>query len=427
MAARRFVFEILFCCFVLLVCGSYGADFVPVFIWESSKPTDVKITSPALKKYSTEEFADFFVHKLSSFSKKPLVVVFTEENLSVEDFSWQDLAESSAFPYLESVSTRGANVDFLLSVDKPLRALRRLPEKLGYKWQTVRDPDTMTVPEQGGVVLEVKMEDAKGDEDRPDLLKRHDKIISRLYSRLVSRRDDVVGVYTGRFNSWMEPENEPVLHRVRRQVAEPTPDATFLLINTSSILIYASNQPNLTVGGVSSNLTLLNNTVTPNETPTYQSASAKFTSTNSSEQITLRFFFYNSTSSFGYWSLENVNYTVIIGNLTHVIRLTPESSIIVPVTFSYHCSSPTVFQSDDGNVILTLHNFQAQPFLTNAAAFGDAYSCEMFFTPPIWSGIFVTSILALIMIWGLVMIMDIRTMDQFDDPKGKTITVNVSE
>jgi len=425
MAARRFCFEILFCCFVLLVCGSYGADFVPVFMWESSKPTDVKITSPALRKYSTDEFADFFVHKLSLFSKKPLVVVFTEENLSVEDFSWQDLAESSAFPYLESVSTRGANVDFLLSVDNPLRALRRL-EKLGYKWQTVRDPDTMTVPERGGVVMEVKMDDAKGDEDRPDLLKRHDKMISRIYSRLVSRRDDVVGVYTGRFNSWIEPENEPVLHRVRRQVAEPTPNATYLLFNTSTILIYASSHPNLTVEGVSSNLTLLNRTVTPNEGPTFQSVSAKFTSTSSSEQITLRFYFYNSTSSFGYWSLENVTYTVT-GNETRVITLTPESSIIAPVTFSFHCSSPTVFQSENLGVTLTLHNFQAQPFLTKVVAFGDAYSCEMFFTPPIWSGIFVTSILALIMIWGLVMIMDIRTMDQFDDPKGKTITVNVSE
>jgi len=423
MAARRFGFEILFCCFVLLVSGSYGADFVPVFVWESSKPTDVKITSPALKKYSTDEFADFFVNKLSLFSKKPLVVVFTEENLSVEDFSWQDLTESSAFPYLESVITRAANVDFLPSVDNPIRALRRL-DKLGYKWQTVQDPDTMTVPELGGVVMEVKLEDAKGDEDRPDFLRRHDKIISRVYSRLVSQRDNVVGVYTGRFNSWIEPENEPVLHRVRRLLAESTTNATSLLLNTSNTLIYASNKPNLTVSGVSSNLTLLQTSVTKKETATFQSARAKF-STNSSDQIILEFFFYNSTSSIGYWSLENVTYSVNSPNRTDEIPLTPEFSIIAPVTFSYHCSSKTVFQGT--NVTLTLENFQAQPYMDKSAAFGDAYNCEPFFTPPIWSGIFVTSILALIMIWGLVMIMDIRTMDQFDDPKGKTITVNVAE
>jgi V-type H+-transporting ATPase S1 subunit len=421
MAARRFAFEILFCCFVLLVCGSYGANFVPVFMWESSKPTDVKITSPALKKYSTDEFADFFVHKLSLFSKKPLVVVFTEENLSVEDFSWQSLSESSAFPDLESVITRGANVDFLPSVDNPIRALRRL-DKLGYQLQTVRDPDTVTVPEVGGVVMVVKMEDAKGDDNRLDLLRRHDKIISRLYSRLVSQRNDVVGVYTGRFNSWIEPENEPALHRVRRQVGEPTSNTTYLLINVTSILMFASHQPNLTVSGVSGNLTL--KSVTPKLTATSQSARAKFTSTNSSEQIFLEFFIFNSTSSIGYWSLENVTYSVNYPNAT-VVALKPEFSIVAPVTFSYHCSAETVFQSN--NITLTLHNFQAQPFMDKTTAFGDAYNCEMFFTPAIWSGIFVTSILGLIMIWGLVMIMDIRTMDQFDDPKGKTITVNVSE
>lgn len=421
MAARRFGFEILFCCFVLLVSGSYGADFVPVFVWESSKPTDVKITSPALKKYSTDEFEDFFVSKLSLFRKKPLVVVFTEENLSVEDFSWQDLTESSAFPYLESVITRSANVDFLPAVDNPIKALRRL-DKLGYKRQTVRDPDTMTVPELGGVVMEVKMDDAKADEDRPDFLRRHDKIISRVYSRLVSQRDNVVGVYTGRFNSWIEPENEPVLHRVRRLLAETTPDPTLLLINVTNILIYASNNPNLTVSGVSSNLTLIS--ATPKATTTFQSARARFKS-NSSDQIFLDFFFYNSTSSLGYWSLENVTYSDNSPNGTDKITLKPEFSIIAPVSFSYHCSSKTVFQAHD--IILTLENFQAQPYMDKRAAFGDAYNCELFFTPPIWSGIFVTSILALIMIWGLVMIMDIRTMDQFDDPKGKTITVNVVE
>lgn len=31
------------------------------------------------------------------------------------------------------------------------------------------------------------------------------------------------------------------------------------------------------------------------------------------------------------------------------------------------------------------------------------------------------------MIWALTMIIDIRTMDRFDDPKGKTITISSQE
>lgn len=423
MAAARISFEIFFCCFVAIFGGSCGAEFVPVFVWESNKPTDVQITSPALKKYSTEDFADFFVNKLSAFGKKPLVVVFTEENLSVEDFSWQDLEENSVFPHLESVIATAANVDFIPSVANPLRALRRL-EKLGYEWQTVRDLDTMTIPEQGGVVMVLEMEDAKGDEDRPDFLRGHDSVISSVYSRLVSQGDNVVAVYTGRYSSWIEPENEPVLHRVRRLLAEPAPNATFMLMNKTSILIYASDKPQVIESDVKKILTLLPDTVKRKESATYQSLRAKF-STSTTDQIILEFFFFNSTSSPGYWSLENVTYYVYSPNHTSNTVLTPESGIVAPVMFSYHCSSKTVFKAV--NISLTFQNFQVQPYMEKTKAFDDAYNCELFFTPPIWSGLFVTSILAFIMMWGLVMIMDIRTMDQFDDPKGKTITINVSE
>lgn len=135
MAAARISFEIFFCCFVAIFGGSCGAEFVPVFVWESNKPTDVQITSPALKKYSTEDFADFFVNKLSAFGKKPLVVVFTEENLSVEDFSWQDLEENSVFPHLESVIASAANVDFIPSVAEPIEGT----EEAGETWLRVAD------------------------------------------------------------------------------------------------------------------------------------------------------------------------------------------------------------------------------------------------------------------------------------------------
>lgn len=53
--------------------------------------------------------------------------------------------------------------------------------------------------------------------------------------------------------------------------------------------------------------------------------------------------------------------------------------------------------------------------------------CVGFFSPGIWSALFVIILLLSIFTWGLTMIMDIRTMDRFDDPKGKTITVSAQE
>jgi len=37
-------------------------------------------------------------------------------------------------------------------------------------------------------------------------------------------------------------------------------------------------------------------------------------------------------------------------------------------------------------------------------------------------GIFVTILLMSIIAWGLAMIMDVKTMDRFDDPKGKPLS-----
>lgn len=64
----------------------------------------------------------------------------------------------------------------------------------------------------------------------------------------------------------------------------------------------------------------------------------------------------------------------------------------------------------------------------NITAFSDFHNdCTGFFSPAIWGALFVMIILAMILSCGLTAIMDIKTMDRFDDPKGKTITINAQE
>ena len=76
--------------------------------------------------------------------------------------------------------------------------------------------------------------------------------------------------------------------------------------------------------------------------------------------------------------------------------------------------------------------FQIQPFFdsdnsSHAQFSGDVWDCVPFFTIPIWMGIISTVLLMIILFFGLTMITNITTMDRFDDPKGKTITINVNE
>lgn len=132
--------------------------------------------------------------------------------------------------------------------------------------------------------------------------------------------------------------------------------------------------------------------------------------------MTLEFFF--QIKSVGYYTLTKVTYK------TPNVELRTKRDISFPFKFSYHCSPRTVFAN--GTTYLSITEMQVQIDPKNAT-FSEAYDCVGFTSIPIWTGIFVTAILGLIMVWALTMIMDIRTMDRFDDPKGKTITISSAE
>lgn len=131
--------------------------------------------------------------------------------------------------------------------------------------------------------------------------------------------------------------------------------------------------------------------------------------------------------SSGYWYLSGINVTEKATTTEYSLRV---KEVYAPVGFSYHCTEGIFYGASTAqNLSLPKFQIQAYSITQNRTqfGFGDAYDCVGFTTAPIWSGLFVTFILALIMTFGLTFMMDIKTMDRFDDPKGKTITVNVTE
>ncbi|XP_022103970.1 V-type proton ATPase subunit S1-like [Acanthaster planci] len=107
-----------------------------------------------------------------------------------------------------------------------------------------------------------------------------------------------------------------------------------------------------------------------------------------------------------------------------------------PTSFSYHCSdgvftlSPRQGRKGVTSGQLMITELQVQPSgITKKGEvpqFGPANDCVGFFTEGIWMGLFMGLILLLIFSFGLGMMSSLRVMDKFDDPKGKTITVNTS-
>uniref|UniRef100_A0A673MNR7 ATPase H+ transporting accessory protein 1b n=1 Tax=Sinocyclocheilus rhinocerous TaxID=307959 RepID=A0A673MNR7_9TELE len=106
--------------------------------------------------------------------------------------------------------------------------------------------------------------------------------------------------------------------------------------------------------------------------------------------------------------------------------------IYSPAEYSFHCQSVSSIQSpllvprsatDNANQwTLSFTDFQIQGFNVTGEDFSYASDCAGFFTPGIWMGLLTSLLMVFILTYGLHMIMQVRTMDRFDDPKGPAIS-----
>lgn len=110
------------------------------------------------------------------------------------------------------------------------------------------------------------------------------------------------------------------------------------------------------------------------------------------------------------------------------MRYFPQVPVNAYISKSFGCG---LLRLSSGSRYIEFENVQMQPKFhpdEDISKFSDAVNdCVGFFSPGIWGALFVVFILVSILTIGLTMIMDIKTMDRFDDPKGKTITINAQE
>ncbi|KAL7859658.1 hypothetical protein SRHO_G00148050 [Serrasalmus rhombeus] len=112
-------------------------------------------------------------------------------------------------------------------------------------------------------------------------------------------------------------------------------------------------------------------------------------------------------------------------------------SIYAPVEYSYRCDSVSSFRypqltphsaKDNANEWrISFDDFQIQGFNVTGKDFSYASDCAGFFTPGIWMGLLTSLLMVLVLTYGLHMIMQLHTMDRFDDPKGPAISVPQTE
>uniref|UniRef100_A0A3B4BCP6 Uncharacterized protein n=1 Tax=Periophthalmus magnuspinnatus TaxID=409849 RepID=A0A3B4BCP6_9GOBI len=112
-------------------------------------------------------------------------------------------------------------------------------------------------------------------------------------------------------------------------------------------------------------------------------------------------------------------------------------SIYAPAEYSYRCESVTNYlwplliprsNKDPANQWrVNFQDFQIQGFNVSRGQFSYASDCAGFFSPGIWMGLMTSLLMVLVLTYGLHMILQLRTMDRFDDPKGPAISVPQNE
>ncbi|XP_033322202.2 uncharacterized protein LOC117218149 [Megalopta genalis] len=363
----------------------YANNAVPVLIWGGAGSDSERHSINPFLKTTRKEFESFLHEKLEGL---PPVLLFVKRNLCVEDLIKHK-------QLLHSTIT-GDSFYYYPAVETAVNVIEDLPS-----YNTTYADYTDAISEGQLSVMTISNLD----------------IVPQTYEALKESSPNLTAILTGRLCSYRQSE------RVKREATENNTNP--FTLQTARVLFYASESLLLQIPQKDKAIEL--NPLIATETTDKDEFILNLNYKPESDNLTLSFKFENRS---GYFTLRKV---VLFSNFesdTKNIDLITSTNIVFASKFSYHCSYNITFKQDETH-LLTIKNFQVQVFnkedSAREAKFSDAYDCVGFTTIPIWTGIFVTGILGLILVWGLTMIMDIRTMDRFDDPKGKTITVSAQE
>uniref|UniRef100_A0A182XX75 V-type proton ATPase subunit S1/VOA1 transmembrane domain-containing protein n=1 Tax=Anopheles stephensi TaxID=30069 RepID=A0A182XX75_ANOST len=324
-------------------------------------------------------------------------VVFAEERLSAEDLSQCKLKTQTCFKNLQKLERKS----YLPSVEEPLSVLE------GSNAQSVQlladgTLSERVVPQAGGIVV-VNL--SGGD------FASHDAIIDALYTRLRNAHPNIVAIYTAKTPSFSYSR----LVRKTRQT-EPEPEPTREVLSTDGFLM-VYEQFKFGQADAAELTTAKLDRAAKIENATTDSMQIRLTGAGA--QVDL--FFLQTQGS---WEITGVWFDNQEYYLRHRVHVNQH--------FSYSCNSWEYYSYDLQKKIV-FEEVQLQPFWSTEGEtvptnrFGDAWYCVGFTSGGILSGLFLILIFIIIGSYGIAWMMDIRTMDRFDDPKGKTITVNAAE
>ncbi|KAJ3586266.1 hypothetical protein NHX12_012666 [Muraenolepis orangiensis] len=377
------------------------------------------------------------------------VLLFLQDKLSKEDFTRYGGVygnkQDGVFLNLEAAMQSSASslvlpaLEWSAASDAP--AL--LQETLGVSPVLV-DPDTLSglqLNPANSTLLYFNLPYCTGlHKSCEQVLRSNDEIIGKVLSIMKDKNMLYTAIYTGLQPSRIIPETSmseqppgrsllqaPVVDDVRAPIMFNDSGAT-------CIMLWAQNL----------NISLTTNMVwidLATQTPTLDGSSCNGTNSvlvlNYPSGIVLTFAMSQKlfpVSARNWFTLDSVR---LESNNT-AVAFTGARGIYAPAEYSFHCMSVNSFRDallvrgetnlNTTHWMLNFVNFQIQGFgLANGAVFSYASDCAGFFTAGIWMGLLTTLLMLWILTYGLSMILQVHTMDRFDDPKGPSISVPQTE
>ncbi|XP_067095942.1 V-type proton ATPase subunit S1b [Osmerus mordax] len=442
------LFAFLFSIFSIGSCSSQ----VPLLMWSSDGYSLTPLASPSAGHITSN--SQWLSYLNSAMGPGPHnVILFLQEKLSKDDFTMYGGVfgnkKDSVFPYLESALRASPSQLVLPALAWPGSSAipAQLQEKLGVSPLLV-DPDTLAhlhLNASASNLLIINLPYSAGTSmSCKQVLKTNDEVIGKVLSIMKGQNVPYISIYTGLKPSRViaevsagQPKGRSLLQAVEDTVKAP------LMFNDTEgrpcIMLWAQDL-NVSFGtGLDKWVNLANFTPTMDGSRCNSNTSQlvlNYESLPLYTSVRLTFIMNQRrypVSGRNWFTLNNV---VVVGQ-GETATFNGSRGVYAPSEYSFHCQS--VSSVRDALLVpatdeipqwkLNFIDFQIQGFniLNGTTDFSYASDCAGFFTPAIWMGLITSLIMLLILTYGLHMIMQVHTMDRFDDPKGPSISVPLSE
>lgn len=401
---------ILFLLISSFICA-FNAQHVPVLMWRSTEGLEVQ-RIPALHILKEPEFKHIVEEHIDA--TKSVIFMFIADELSTKTLA----CRSDGVTCFTGISQiRGKT--YLPAVNNPIEALANSTDSSEDLYVTTTGDLSQDITNPDQKLYKIFLPNRFQDETYEAYHMRLDRIVIELTEKLKKISEDTLCIFTG-LKSSVQLHSRKVreAQAPEQQVNQPKA-AEGKVLSSPNLLVYYTEVNDIKKSGekvVVTNVTLTGITV---KTASDSNLVIQLTSDSN---FNLEILVNNALS---YWFVKNVT---LNGR-----EARGKESILAPANSSFKCSPALRYRvvntTDEQKFVIK--GLQIQPRFgsqtTNLNRFSDAVDCVGFTSVGIWAGLFVTFLLLFIMSIGITWIMDIRTMDRFDDPKGKTITINVNE